>query len=105
MRERIWRVGERVFNVSREGLIMGALNITPTSFSDGGKFFALQNAIEHGLRMAAEGVHIIDVGGDSTRPGAEPVAAEEELRRVVAVIEKLRTNIDVPISVDPSKGE
>src|SRR5437899_6917236 len=105
MRERIWRVGERVFNVSREGLIMGVLNITPNSFSDGGKFFALQNAIEHGLRMATEGAHIIDAGGESTRPGAEPVAAEEELRRVIPVIEKLRTKIDVPISIDTSKAE
>ena len=105
MRERIWRVGERVFNVSREGLIMGVLNITPDSFSDGGKFFALQNAIEHGLRMAAEGAHIIDVGGESTRPGAEPVAVDEELRRVIPVIEKLRTKIDVLISIDTSKGE
>ena len=105
MRERIWRVGERVFNVSREGLIMGVLNITPNSFSDGGKFFALQNAIEHGLRMAAEGAHIIDVGGESTRPGAEPVAAEEELRRVIPVIEKLRARIDVPISIDTSKSD
>jgi dihydropteroate synthase len=86
-------------------LIMGVLNVTPDSFSDGGKFFAADKAIEHGLRMAAEGADIIDVGGESTRPGAEPVAAEEELRRVIPVIEKLRAKIDVPISIDTWKAE
>ena len=105
MRERIWKIGERVFNVSRQGLIMGVLNVTPDSFSDGGNFFAREKAIERGLAMAAEGAHIIDVGGESTRPGAEPVAAEEELRRVIPVIEKLRARIDVPISIDTSKSE
>jgi dihydropteroate synthase len=105
MRERIWRIGERVFNVSRRGLIMGVLNVTPDSFSDGGKFFALEKAIEHGLRMAAEGADIIDVGGESTRPGAGPVPAAEELRRVIPVVEKLRAKIDVPISIDTSKSD
>jgi dihydropteroate synthase len=104
MRARIWKVGDRVFNVSRQGLIMGVLNVTPDSFSDSGKFFAAEKAIEHGLRMAAEGADIIDVGGESTRPGAEPVAAEEELRRVIPVIEKLRAKIDIPISIDTSKA-
>ena len=84
---------------------MGALNVTPDSFSDGGKFFASEKAIEHGLRMAAEGADIIDVGGESTRPGAEPIAAEEELRRVIPVIEKLRAKIDVPISIDTWKAD
>jgi dihydropteroate synthase len=105
MRERIWKIGERVFNVSRRGLIMGVLNVTPDSFSDGGNFFAPEKAIEHGVRMAAEGADIIDVGGESTRPGAEPVAADEELRRVIPVIEKLRAKIDVPISIDTSKSD
>jgi dihydropteroate synthase len=105
MRERIWKIGERVFNVSRQGLIMGVLNVTPDSFSDGGNFFAREKAIERGLAMAAEGAHIIDVGGESTRPGAEPVAAEEELRRVIPVIEKLRAKIDVAISIDTSKSD
>ena len=76
---------------------MGVLNVTPDSFSDGGKFFELEKAIEHGVKMAAEGADVIDVGGESTRPGAEPVAAGEELRRVIPVIEKLRAKIDVPI--------
>jgi dihydropteroate synthase len=105
MRERIWKISERVFNVSRRGLIMGVLNVTPDSFSDGGNFFALEKAVEHGLKMAAEGANIIDVGGESTRPGAEPVAAEEELRRVIPVIKKLRAKIDIPISIDTSKAE
>jgi len=105
MRERIWKIGDRVFNVSRQGLIMGVLNVTPDSFSDGGNFFAREKAIERGVAMAAEGAHIIDVGGESTRPGAEPVAVEEELRRVIPVIEKLRAKIDVAISIDTSKSD
>jgi len=105
MRERIWKIGERVFNVSRQGLIMGVLNVTPDSFSDGGKFVSPEKAIEHGVKMASERADIIDIGGESTRPGAEPVAAGEELRRVILVIEKLRAKIDVPISIDTSKAE
>ena len=105
MRERIWKIGERVFNVSRQGLIMGVLNVTPDSFSDGGNFATPEKAIEHGVKMASEGADIIDVGGESTRPGAEPIAAEGELRRVLPVIGKLRAKIDVPISIDTSKSE
>src|SRR5207248_3413105 len=105
MRERIWRVGERFFDLSRHGLIMGVLNVTPDSFSDGGEFFTSRKAIERGLAMAAEGADIIDVGGESTRPGSEPVAGDEELRRVIAVVENLRAKIDVPISIDTSKAE
>jgi dihydropteroate synthase len=105
MRERQWKIGERLFNVSRHGLIMGVLNVTPDSFSDGGKFLAAEKAVEHGLRMAADGADIVDVGGESTRPGAEAIAASEELRRVIPVIEKLRTKINVPISIDTSKTE
>src|SRR5260221_14378227 len=105
MRERIWKAGKRAFNVSRQGLIMGVLNITPDSFSDGGKFFAVEKAIEHGLRMAAEGADIIDVGGESTRPGGEAVGTGEEVRRVIPVIEKLRAKIEGPISIDNWKAE
>src|SRR6266478_6287084 len=102
---RQWKIAEHVFNVSRQGLIMGVLNVTPDSFSDGGEFFAREKAIEHGLRMAAEGADIVDVGGESTRPGAEPVGAEEELRRVIPVIEKLQAKIEIPISIDTSKSD
>ena len=83
---------------------MGVLNVTPDSFSDGGNFFELNKAIEHGLRMAAEGADIVDIGGESTRPGSEPIAADEELRRVIPVIEALGAKINVPISIDTSKS-
>jgi dihydropteroate synthase len=105
MRGRLWKIGDRIFDLSRQGLIMGVLNITPDSFSDGGNFFDAENAVEHGLRMVAEGAHIVDVGGESTRPGAEAVAAEEELRRVIPVIEQLRRRSEVIISIDTSKAE
>ena len=105
MHERIWKVGKRVFDVSRRGLIMGVLNVTPDSFSEHGEFFSADKATERGLQMAAEGAHIIDVGGESTRPGSEPVTVEEELRRVIPVIENLRRKLDVPISIDTSKAE
>jgi dihydropteroate synthase len=105
MRERIWKTGTRAFDVSRHGLIMGVLNVTPDSFSDGGEFLTADKATERGLQMAAEGAHIIDVGGESTRPGSQPVTAEVELRRVIPVIENLRAKLDVPISIDTSKAE
>jgi dihydropteroate synthase len=105
MRGRLWKIGDRVFDLSRQGLIMGVLNVTPDSFSDGGNFFDAENAVEHGLGMAAEGAHIIDVGGESTRPGSKAVTAEEELRRVIPVIEQLRGKSEVIISIDTSKAE
>jgi dihydropteroate synthase len=104
MRGRLWKIGDRIFDLSRHGLIMGILNVTPDSFSDGGNFFDAKNAVAHGLRMAAEGAHIIDVGGESTRPGADPITAEEELRRVIPVIEQLRKRSEVIISIDTSKA-
>jgi len=105
MRGRLWKIGDRILDLSRQGMIMGVLNVTPDSFSDGGNFFDAETAVEHGLRMAAEGAHIIDVGGESTRPGAEAVTTEEELRRVIPVIEQLRRKSEVIISVDTSKAE
>jgi len=105
MRGRLWKIGDRTFDLSRQGLIMGALNVTPDSFSDGGKFFAIDRAVKHGLRMAAQGAHIVDIGGESTRPGAEAVATDEELRRVIPVIEQLRRKSEVIISIDTSKTE
>jgi dihydropteroate synthase len=105
MRGRLWKIGDRIFDLSRQGLIMGVLNVTPDSFSDGGNFFDAETAVERGLRMAAEGAHIIDVGGESTRPGAEAVTTEEELRRVIPVIEQLRRKSEVIVSVDTSKAE
>jgi dihydropteroate synthase len=105
MHGRLWKIGDRIFDLSRQRLIMGVLNVTPDSFSDGGNFFHPEDAVEHGLRMAAEGAHIVDVGGESTRPGAEAVTAEEELRRVIPVIEQLRRKGEAIISVDTSKAE
>ncbi len=84
---------------------MGALNVTPDSFSDGGKFFKLEDAVKQGMKMAEEGADIIDVGGESTRPGSDPVSIQEELSRVIPVIEALSKKIDVPISIDTYKAE
>src|SRR5882724_13156630 len=102
---RQWKIAGRVFDLSRHGLIMGVLNVTPDSFSDGGKFFTVEKAVDHGLKMAAEGAQIIDAGGESTQPGAEFVAVEEELRRVIPVVERLRAKIDIVISIDTSKAQ
>ena len=81
-------------------LIMGVLNVTPDSFSDGGRFLGADAAVEHAKRMAREGADIIDVGGQSTRPGAKPLAAEDELGRIKPVIQRLVAELDVPISID-----
>jgi len=102
---RQWKIAGRIFDLSRHGLIMGVLNVTPDSFSDGGKFFTVKKAVEHGLKMATEGAQIIDVGGESTQPGAEFVAVEEELRRVIPVVERLRAKVDIVISIDTSKAQ
>jgi dihydropteroate synthase len=83
--------------------VMGVLNVTPDSFSDGGRYLAVGRAVAHARAMVAEGAAIIDIGGESSRPGAAPVAAEEELDRVIPVIEALRDAIDVPVSIDTSK--
>jgi len=79
------------------------LNITPDSFSDGGDFFAPEKAVQHAMKMAAEGAAIIDIGGESTRPGADPVSEADEIRRVVPVIEALQSRLKVPISIDTQK--
>src|SRR2546422_3704154 len=105
MGERLWKIGDKVVDLSKRGMIMGVLNITPDSFSDGGEFFATDAAVAGGIEMASECADIIDVGGESTRPGAEPVPLKEELSRVIPVIERLRAKIDVPISIDTSKSE
>ena len=85
--------------------VMGVLNVTPDSFSDGGDFFSLEKAVQRAEQMAADGAAIIDVGGESTRPGAAPVSVDEELRRVIPVIEALRPRLQVPISIDTQKPE
>jgi dihydropteroate synthase len=85
-------------------LVMGILNITPDSFADGGRHLDPAKAVEAGLRMAADGADIIDVGGESTRPGAQPVGEDEELRRVMPVVERLAARLMVPISIDTYKA-
>jgi dihydropteroate synthase len=93
-----WSGGQLDFS---EGcVVMGVLNITPDSFSDGGKFFDTDKAIAWGIKMAQEGAAIIDVGGESSRPGAEPVSTKEQIRRAVSVIERLAYEISIPISID-----
>ena len=84
---------------------MGVLNVTPDSFSDGGRFCDVDAAVAQALAMVEEGAGIIDVGGESTRPGAQAVSADEEMRRVVPVIEALAARTQVPISIDTSKPE
>jgi dihydropteroate synthase len=83
---------------------MAIINVTPDSFADGGERFDAARAIEDGVRMVEEGADILDVGGESTRPGAEPLPADEELRRVLPVIEGLRARVNVPISIDTYKA-
>src|ERR1700761_5394113 len=98
------RCGTQTLDLQRP-VIMGVLNVTPDSFSDGGKFLDVAAAVAHGRRMVEEGAAIIDVGGESTRPGADPVSVEEEIRRVVPVVERLRAQTNAVISVDTSKPE
>ena len=81
-----WKIGDEIFDLDSHGWIMGVLNVTPDSFSDGGRFFNAEKAVEHGRKMIAEGANIIDIGGESTRPGAEPVDEAEEKRRVIPII-------------------
>lgn len=86
-------------------LIMGILNVTPDSFSDGGDFFSFESAVEQAQKLISDGAHILDIGGESTRPFSEQVSAEEESRRVIPVIEAITKRVSVPISVDTAKSE
>ncbi|WP_191559224.1 dihydropteroate synthase [Metabacillus idriensis] len=97
--------GPYTLNLNEKTFIMGILNLTPDSFSDGGKFNHVETALAHAEEMIANGADIIDVGGESTRPGAEYVDAAEEIKRVVPIIEKLSKSINVPISIDTYKAE
>lgn len=97
-------VGPRVFDLSSRTHLMGVLNVTPDSFSDGGRFFKLEEAVNQGLKLAEGGADIIDIGGESTRPGSEPVPIEEELHRVIPVIQELNKRTQVPISIDTYKS-
>jgi len=92
------------FDFSQRTYIMGILNVTPDSFSDGGKYFGKERAVEQALRMRDEGADIIDIGGESTRPGAEKISVKEEISRVVPVIEALANKVKIPISIDTYKS-
>ena len=97
-------IGGKKFVVEHEIYVMGILNVTPDSFSDGGRYDGLDRAIEHAKQMIQEGVDIIDVGGESTRPGHVQITEEEEIARVVPVIRKLKEEFDIPVSIDTYKS-
>jgi dihydropteroate synthase len=99
-----WQLPKRRLEFGKRPLLMGIVNVTPDSFSDGGRFFNQQAAIEHALRLVAEGADLLDIGGESTRPYSQPIHCEEELRRVVPVIEAVCRTCSVPVSVDTSKA-
>lgn len=99
-----WRIHKQSHDLARRGMIMGIVNVTPDSFSDGGLFIDTTRAVAHALQLVADGAGIIDIGGESTRPGAEPVSQEEELRRVIPVIQALRSKTQALISIDTFKA-
>ncbi len=99
----MFEIGNVMYNGSRP-LIMGILNVTPDSFYDGGRYFKKEEAVEYALKMADEGADIIDIGAESSRPGAEPVSEDEEITRVVPVVEAVAGNIEIPVSVDTYKS-
>lgn len=97
-------IGNRKFTFGRHTYVMGILNCTPDSFSDGGKYLDIDNALRHAGQMIDEGADLIDVGGESTRPGYHPVTAEEEIERIAPVIEKIKERFDIPVSADTCKS-
>jgi dihydropteroate synthase len=100
----LWKSSRRSLDLSRHAGVMGILNVTPDSFSDGGRHAGMEAALDHARRMIAEGAAIIDIGGESTRPGSLPVSADEEIRRTVPVVRGLRAIWDGWISIDTSKA-
>jgi dihydropteroate synthase len=101
----LYKFGNRIYDLNSRTHVMGILNITTDSFSDGGKYFAAEDALRRSEQMITEGADFIDIGGESTRPGSTPLSAEEELRRVIPVIEKLAKSSSVPISIDTYKAQ
>jgi dihydropteroate synthase len=104
MNNSTWRLGAYVWRPSPLPRLMGIVNVTPDSFSDGGRFLDPAAAIAQGVQLVAEGADILDIGGESTRPGAEPVSEDEELRRVIPVIKALAREVTVPLSIDTMKA-
>lgn len=105
MEDRTWKLADQHWEFGSLPKLMGIVNVTPDSFSDGGEHCGVDSAVKHGLLLAEEGADILDVGGESTRPGASPVSLDEELRRVVPVVRELARQTRVPISIDTYKAE
>ena len=103
--EKIWKTSRREISYSGRTLIIGILNVTPDSFSDGGKFSSVDNALRQAEKMISEGADILDIGGESTRPGGERISAEVEISRVIPVVEAVSRQFEIPISIDTSKSE
>jgi dihydropteroate synthase len=99
-----WQLRNRTLELTRWPLLMGIVNVTPDSFSDGGSYFDADAAVGHALQLAADGADILDIGGESTRPYSEPVMADEEMLRVLPVIQQLTKQLTIPISIDTSKA-
>jgi len=99
-----WQCGGRVITLGRRTMVMGILNATPDSFSDGGAFVDPDAAVKHALDMEEQGADILDIGGESTRPGAKPVSVQEEIRRTIPIIERIRSRSDILISIDTMKA-
>lgn len=105
MNEKVFRYKDRVLKSGRETLLCGIINITPDSFSDGGKYYAVDAALRRAEELALEGAGMLDIGGESTRPGSSYVEIEEEIRRVIPVIEAIKSRFDLPLSIDTWKAE
>ena len=99
------KIGKKTFDLDKRTLIMGILNVTPDSFSDGGKHFSTDDAVKHALLMEKEGADIIDIGGESTRPSAKTISLDEEMNRTIPVIEQLIEEISIPVSIDTYKSD
>jgi dihydropteroate synthase len=101
----VWRIGDRAFDCSERTLVMGILNVTPDSFSEDGRFFDRDDAVKHAVAMVSDGADMVDVGGESTRPGSDPVPVDEEIERVLPVIERLADELPrIPVSIDTRKA-
>src|SRR5262245_26783870 len=103
-RAQYWKLRSRTLEFPRRPLVMGIINVTPDSFSDGGQYLDSSVAVEHALQLVADGADLLDIGGESTRPYSETVRADEELRRVMPVIEKVTAEVRIPLSIDTSKS-
>ncbi|HYN23899.1 MAG TPA: dihydropteroate synthase, partial [Pyrinomonadaceae bacterium] len=101
---RLWRIAGHILPIGTRTLIMGVLNVTPDSFSDGAQFLSPEKALAHAEQMIADGADILDIGGESTHPGADLISPEDELQRVLPVIEALTKRTTVPISIDTTKA-